>query len=115
MLSRRAPAGSLSWWTISANGSNEKARHSRRRAAPRIWPGLSIRSLGPTRRPVGIADGVHGEAGVLDARDVDQPGALREVFLLAGQVMVERIVQHLEPRRPADDIDRVDGRTLGPQ
>ena len=62
-----------------------------------------------------IADVLSAGAAVLDARDVDEPGALREELALAGEVMVEGVVQDLERVGTAGRVDRLDGGPLGAQ
>src|SRR5471030_274535 len=62
-----------------------------------------------------VADAVQRRFGILDARDVHQPGQLREELLLTGQVMVEGVVNQPEHIQPANRLDRVHRRAFAPQ
>ena len=92
MLARSAASGSASSCTSRANGSKLYGP-----SKPRATSCADLRHV---LQPVGVVDQdavrvehvVDGDVGIDDARDVDDAGPLREELRLAGEVVVEGVV-----------------------
>ena len=94
------------------DGRGERLERERAAIAA-LTQGLDLRDIAEKiafadQDAVLVADVVVRQTAVLDARDVDEAGPLREDFALVRQVMVEGVMQNFESVGTPDGVDRID-------